>query len=122
MLAQEGAPLPAAGRLPGQLSMLGEEVGGASATPHARARPKTREPRINTEAGKHPAWCHVTFKMQMDADRRFRTIQNLPEEKRGVVLQNLYVHHPGRARNGHNRSLESSSIRNTNGETGKQGD
>lgn len=115
MLAQEGAPLPAAGRLPGQLSMLGEEVGGASATPHARARPKTREPRINTEAGKHPAWCHVTFKMQMDADRRFRTIQNLPEEKRGVVLQNLYVHR-------HNRSLESSSIRNTNRETGKQGD
>lgn len=31
-----------------------------------------RRDGVNTEAGKHPAWCHVTFKMQMDADRRFR--------------------------------------------------
>lgn len=119
MLAQEGAPVPASGRLPGQLSMRAEEVGGASATPRARARPVTREPRRcggsrNTEAGKHPAWSHVTFKMRMDADRRSRTIQNLPEGKRGVVFQKLYVHHPGHARNGHNCSLESSRISNTN--------
>lgn len=66
---------------------------------------------INTEAGKHPAWCHVTFKMPID---RFRTIRNLPEGKRGVVFQNLDGHHPGRARNGHGCSLECSSSSHTN--------